>query len=164
MKRFADVLVAVVFLMVSFTVFAQSKPPLGIGKVVTAKESQAWIQSVGPSGKSLLPGKGTAKQGAALYTQRCIFCHGPEGQNGPYNSLKGHAMMTYSTSLWDYIHRAMPRSLANPGIQEMQLSPDDVYSLTAYLLFLNGVVKENDVLDNTNLAKTIIPVSGKAPE
>jgi cytochrome c len=153
MKRFPGVLVALLLLVVSFMVSAQ-EIPLGIGRVVPFEELRSWTYSVGPQGKELLPGRGTAKEGEAIYTKSCVFCHGPGGENGPYNNLKGSPMFNYATSLWDYIHRAMPRQLANAGAQERQLSPNEVYALTAYLLYINGLFGQNAVLDQ----KTILQV------
>ena len=156
MRRFPEVLVSVVFMLASFAVFAQSSPPLGIGRIPSFEEMRGWTYSVGPMGKELLPGRGTAKQGAEIYTKSCIFCHGPEGHNGPYNSLKGTPMLTFATTMWDYINRAMPRSLANAGQQERQLAPNEVYALVAYILYLNGLYGENTVLDEKNITKAIM--------
>jgi cytochrome c len=148
------VLAGLLLLSINITAFAQSQPPLGIGRIVAFEELRNWTYSVGPKGKELLPGRGTAKEGEAIYTKSCVFCHGPGGENGPYNTLKGTPMFNYPTSIWDYIHRAMPRQLANAGAQERQLSPNEVYALTAYLLYINGMIRQNDVLDQ----KTILQV------
>jgi len=156
MRRFSGLLVSVILLLANFSVFAQSSPPLGIGRITSLEERRGWTYSVSPKGRELLPGKGTAKQGADIYAKNCVFCHGPGGQNGPYNSLKGTPMFPHVTSIWDYINRAMPRSLANVGQQERQLAPDEVYALTAYLLYLNGLIGENEVLDQNNITKIVM--------
>jgi len=46
----------------------------------------------------------------------------------------------YATIIWDYIYRGMPLR------QEGSFKPDEVYSLTAFLLFKNGVIQEEEVL------------------
>jgi hypothetical protein len=50
----------------------------------------------------------------------------------------------YSTSVWDYIHRAMPY-YPKPGT----LSYDETYAVTAYVLYLNKIVAKTDRMDHT---------------
>ena len=57
----------------------------------------------------------------------------------------------YATTLWDYLNRAMP--FDHPGT----MAPDQVYAVTAYILFLNGIIGEHDVLDQTKLPKVVMP-------
>jgi cytochrome c len=57
----------------------------------------------------------------------------------------------YATVMWDYINRGMPLG------KEQTLKPDEVYALTAYLLFKNGVIKEDDVMDQQSLPKVVMP-------
>ena len=54
--------------------------------------------------------------------------------------------------VWDYINRAMPLN------REGTLTADEVYSLTAYLLFINEVVPEDQVLDAQSLPKVKMPI------
>lgn len=35
--------------------------------------------------------------------------------------------------------------------------PDQVYGVTAYLLYLNGILKESEVLNQHNVAKIAMP-------
>src|ERR671936_30713 len=58
----------------------------------------------------------------------------------------------FATTVWDYINRGMPLN------REGTLTPDEVYALTAYLLFINGVIPEDQVLDQQNLAKVKMPL------
>ena len=116
---------------------------------------------VTPDGHGLPPGSGTAARARRLYAARCVTCHGATGKEGPQDVLVGGrgslaspkplktvgSYWPYATTLWDYIHRAMP--FDHPGT----LTADEVYSTTAYVLFLNGIVGENDVLDQTTLPK-----------
>ena len=58
----------------------------------------------------------------------------------------------YATVMWDYINRGMPIN------KEGTLKPDEVYSLVAFLLYKNGVIKDEDeVLDAQSLPKIQMP-------
>lgn len=128
-----------------------------IGRIATEEELQDWDLPVGPAGEELPPGQGTAREGAAIYVQECVMCHGVNGDNGRYSELKGH-LRTYPTTTWDFINRSMPRSLDNVGFQSKKLEPDAVYALTAYILFINGVIGEDDVMDRDTLPGVIVPL------
>jgi len=157
MKGFSRGLMAVTLLMLSYSALTQT-PGQGIGRSLSEDEVNALMYTVGPKGAELPEGQGTAKEGLVIYTQRCIFCHGPGGLNGPQNALKGSPRLPFATSIWDFIHRAMPRRLTNVGVQEMQLSNDETYALTAYILYLNDIVEEDEVMDANSLPKVHIPI------
>jgi len=161
---------------------AQS-PTYGLGRTPTPEELRAWDISISPDGHELPPGQGTAKDGAKLYVSKgCAGCHGAGGYGGrapvlikPDNmpaaniapgavapehagmrmAMGGHIMATHSPfapTIWDYISRGMPLN------REGTLKPDEVYSLTAFLLFKNGVIKDEDqVLDQQSLPKVQMP-------
>ena len=57
----------------------------------------------------------------------------------------------YATTLYDYIYRAMP--LNSPG----SLTNNEVYSLVAYLLYLNNIIKVDKVIDAGNLTAIEMP-------
>ena len=100
-----------------------------------------------------------------MYTRRCETCHGPTGKEGPQDVLVGGAgslaterplktvgsYWPYATTLWDYIRRAMP--FDHPGT----LSADEIYSVTAYVLFMNGIVGEHDPLTQATLPQIKMP-------
>ena len=144
---------------------AQTTPTTNLGRAATAAEVQAWDISVGPDGTGLPPGSGTPKDGAAIFARKCAACHGPNGEGGAEKALVGGkgtlatnnpqktigSYWPFAPIVWDYINRAMPR------FQEGTLSPDEVYSLTAFLLFRNGVIRENDVMDAKTLPKVQMP-------
>ena len=44
------------------------------------------------------------------------------------------------------------------GVQAMQLSNDETYALTAYILYINGIVEENEVMDANSLPEVKIPI------
>jgi cytochrome c len=154
-------------------VLAQA-PSYGIGRTPSAEEVRAWDISISPDGKELPPGRGTAREGAPLFTQKgCAGCHGRSGSGSQAPTLiksdgttkntlpclvpcinDNNVMALHSpfaTVLWDYINRGMPLG------KEGSLKPDEVYALTAYLLFKNGVVKEDDVMDARSLPKVEMP-------
>jgi cytochrome c len=58
----------------------------------------------------------------------------------------------FATTVWSYIQRGMPLG------REGTLTPDEVYALTAYLLFLNKVVPEDTVLDEKSLPQVKMPI------
>jgi len=145
-------------------IFAQA-PSLGIGHTPRPEQLKQIDIDVTPDGKGLPPGSGTAAKGKDVYTRRCETCHGPTGTEGPQDALAGGkgslatskpqksvgSYWPYATTLWDYINRAMP--FDHPST----LSVDEVYSAAAYVLFLNGIVGEQDVLDQTTLPKIQMP-------
>jgi S-disulfanyl-L-cysteine oxidoreductase SoxD len=160
------------------TVWAQS-PTYGLGRTPSAEEICAWDISISPTGKELPPGQGTAKEGATLYVRKgCAACHGPTGSSGgraptlirnkeahtasPMPSMPclapcvndANAMAIHSpfaTTIWDYINRGMPLG------KEGSLSPNEVYALTAFLLYKNDVIKEDEVMDAQSLPKVKMP-------
>jgi len=155
--------------LLASSTFAQS-PTYGVGRTPTAEELRRMDISIGFKGEELPPGRGTAKEGAQLYMQKaCVGCHGVGGIGGlaPILRSKQDAAPEVSvwkkerilplrapsaTIVWDYINRGMPLG------QEGTLKPDEVYSLTAYLLFLNKVIPEDQVLNKENLPKVKMPI------
>jgi len=144
---------------------AQTTPSIDLGRPATAEEIQAWDIAVGPDGENLPPGRGTAKDGAAIFARKCAACHGPNGEGASEKALVGGqgtlatlsprktigSYWPFAPIVWDYINRAMPR------FQEGSLTPDEVYSLTAFLLFKNGIIGENEVMDAKSLPKVQMP-------
>ena len=150
------------------SVFAQSSPGYGVGRAPTAEELRALDISIGPDGAELPPGRGTAKEGAQLFTSKgCAGCHGANGTGGRAPELKAKAgpsvdtwergrilpvRSPFATTVWDYINRGMPLG------REGSLKPDEVYALTAFLLYINDVIPEDQVLDEQSLPKIKMPI------
>ena len=150
-------------LLLQSSVLAQSSPKYGVGRSPTAEELRALDISISPEGAELPPGRGTPKEGAALFTSKgCAACHGANGTGGRAPELKskdGPSVATwdrgrilpvrapFATIVWDYINRGMPLG------REGSLKPDEVYALTAFLLNLNEVVPEEFVADAQSLQK-----------
>jgi cytochrome c len=142
---------------------AQEGPKLGVP--VTEAEIASWDISIGPDGAGLPPGRGTAVTGASVYQAKCLACHGEKGAGRPSDQLVGGqgtlrdaaAVRTvgsywpYATTLFDYVRRAMPY------VQPQSLTPDELYGLSAYLLFLNGVIGETDEMNAATLPQVKMP-------
>jgi cytochrome c len=152
-------------LLAASTLLAQS-PKYGVGRAPTPEELRDWNISVSPDGKGLPEGRGTALQARDTYANRCVKCHGEKGQGkedapplaGGQGTLKFSKPLKtvgsywpYATTIFDYISRAMP--FDRPG----SLTHDQVYALTAYVLYLNGLVKDTDVVDARTLPKIRMP-------
>jgi cytochrome c len=145
---------------------ALAPQPYGIGRPATRDEIKGWDIDVRPDGVGLPPGKGSVKQGEALYQERCAACHGEfgEGKDRWPTLIGGSGKLTdddpkkgvgnywpYATTLFDYIKRAMPFGNAQ------SLTDDEVYAITAYVLNLNNLVKDDAVLDRELLRKIRLP-------
>jgi len=144
--------------------------PLGIGRAASTEEIKKLDIDVRPDGKGLPEGKGTFADGAKVYAAKCQSCHGANGAGGSAERLVNRESGTnwdfatnpklvktvgnywpYATTLYDYTYRAMP--FMQPGT----LSPDETYSLVAYILALNKIVPEDAVMDRASLPKVVMP-------
>src|SRR5438876_11650946 len=166
-KLFLLVIAFVMTLGLCLVAWAQS-PTYGLGKTPTAEEMRAWDIAITPDGKELPPGSESAKEGTPLYAQKCAVCHGPTDSGGRDPELikpaapaagnqppclspciRGANVMAihspYATTIWDYINRGMPFG------KEGSLMPNEVYAITAFLLFKNGVIPEDQVVDAQSL-------------
>jgi S-disulfanyl-L-cysteine oxidoreductase SoxD len=166
-RRCLNVLVPVMILAAPAAGLAQSR--YNVGTPLSQDEIRSFDFMLGPEGKELPPGRGTAKDGAAVFAKRCAVCHGPNGEGGvvrrlvvgspghphqgPFKDTEkdGPSYYPYPTIAWDYINRAMPAS--KPG----SLTHDEVYSVVAFLYYRNGIIGENDVLDAKTLPKVEMP-------
>lgn len=154
---------------VGVTAMQAPSSPLGIGRPATADEIRKLDIDVMPDGRGLPEGRGTVTEGVVVYAAKCASCHGAKGEGGTADRLVGRtagdsfafatnprlvktigSYWPYATTLYDYIARTMP--FQQPGT----LTPNETYSLAAYLLFLNGVVAENAVMDRASLPKVMM--------
>ncbi len=138
---------------------AAPQGPLGIGSRPTDAEIAAIDISVAPDGEGLPPGSGTVDDGARVYGEQCGDCHGAEGVEGPYDRLVGGQKPTktigsywpYATTVFDYVRRTMPFDA--PG----SLSNEDVYAVSAWLLWKNNIIPADAVMDRTTLPEVTMP-------
>jgi len=150
--------IAVGFAFVGATAMAGDRP--GLGQPISEADLKLWDISIGPDGKGLPPGSGSAPQGAAIYTLKCEGCHGKDGQGSPNSMLinppgKSERTMAlyvpHATTIFDFTRRAMPYT------QPKSLSNDEVYALTAYILAGNKIIGENEVMNADTLPKVQMP-------
>ena len=152
---------AIVFALAAGTAMAEG-PRLGVP--LTHTDLARWDINVLPDGTGLPKGGGTSAQGAPIYAQKCAHCHGEQGKGGisaalvgapPIKSLDSPKTIAnfwpYSTTVFDFIRRAMPWQ------QPRSLTDDEVYALTAYLLALNKIIGEQDVMSAQTLPKVKMP-------
>ena len=160
-------------------------PTYRMGRTPTADEVKAIDIAINPvTGKELPAGQGTAAEGAKLFVSKgCAGCHGANGYGGraptlivpkgfPTGPGKGPEKIPnlppgmemgimspglmavhapYAPVLWDYINRAMPLN------REGTLTPNEVYALTAFLMWKGEVIKEDEVMDQNTLPKVKMP-------
>ena len=122
--------------------------------------------SVLPDGAGLPPGSGTPAQGARIFAQKCVACHGENGKGGISAALVGGGPLTSDQRRGrrpspisgrirppcsTIIRRAMPWQ------QPRSLTNDEVYALTAYILALNKLIGEDATMNAETLPKVRMP-------
>lgn len=157
--------VAFMYLLCASASGAQAQSPYGIGRPATAAEIAGWNIDIKPDGSNLPAGRGSVTQGRDVFAQQCASCHGEKGEGGIGDRLVGGqgtigtskpirtigSYWPYATTLFDYIRRAMPQNAPQ------SLSNEDVYAVSAYLLYLNGLVGADAMLDAKSLAAIKMP-------
>lgn len=136
-----------------------------VGRTPSAEEIRVYGHTVAPDGKGLPAGSGTAVEGKLVFAAKCQKCHGAKGEGDVGPPLVGGqgtlatakplktvgSFWPYAPTVWDYVHRAMPFDQAGT------LRDEEVYGAVAYVLFLNGIVGEKQVLDAKTLGKVRMP-------
>jgi len=136
-----------------------------LGRAASAEEIAGWDIGIEPDGSGLPAGSGTAEAGAAVYAVKCASCHGERGEGLSAEELVGGigtlasetptmtvgSYWPYATTLFDYVRRAMPPAAP------LSLSNDEVYSVSAYILYLNTIVKADDELNAKTLPQIEMP-------
>jgi S-disulfanyl-L-cysteine oxidoreductase SoxD len=136
-----------------------------LGEPVDEVEIAKWEIGVMPDGTGLPPGKGNVADGEKIYKQHCQVCHG-EGAVGDSGEQLAGARMSltsewpektvgsywpYATTLYDFIRRSMP--MTSPGI----LTDNEVYAVSAYILYLNGIISNSDIMTAKTLREIRMP-------
>jgi cytochrome c len=138
---------------------------LGIGHVASPSQIAGWDIDVRADGQGLPPGHGSVREGAKIFAESCAACHGAKGEGKPADRLVGGfgtlatsrpvrtvgSYWPYTSTLFDYIRRAMPFN------SPQSLTADQVYAVSAYVLYLNNIVTEDTVLDATSLPRVEMP-------
>jgi cytochrome c len=138
-----------------------------LGRPATEAEIKAKDLTIMPNGAGLPAGRGDAVRGKTVYKEKCAVCHNDnaEGRQGQYPALAGGvgslktdkplktvgSFWPYATTIFDYVRRAMPYD--NPRT----LSADDVYAVSAFLLFKSGIVTETQELNEKTLPQVKMP-------
>lgn len=161
--------VAVVMVLGMLACHTNTRPPVpgwpehfGFGKTATRRQIDSLNISIAPDGKGLPAGSGNAATGRVIYLAKCASCHGKTGAEPTANRLVATLSDTvrtktignywpYATTVFDYIRRAMPFNA--PG----SLTNEEVYSLTAFLLYRNDIIDSTLQLDATNLSHIVMP-------
>lgn len=161
----------------SLLAHAETAVSIGLGQPLASSEIARFSITVFPDGRGLPSGRGSAENGAALYQSKCAACHGSSGVEGPAARLVGSdgfigwsdplrplrirkfpllvvsvgARWPYATTIFDYVRRAMPHQAPK------SLTDDEVYALTAQLLYLNGLVGLTDEMNRQTLPRVLMP-------
>jgi S-disulfanyl-L-cysteine oxidoreductase SoxD len=147
---------------------ARAGEDYGIGRPARPDEIAGWNIDIAPDGAGLPPGHGSVQQGAQIFADKCAACHGAHGEGKPMDALVGGtgtiatlkpvktvgSYWPYATTLYDFIHRAMPFDAPQ------SLSADEVYAVSAYVLFLNRLLPADAVLDAKTLPGVAMPNRG----
>ncbi len=164
MKR--QILISVLIAVGINPLYAESTRGPGLGHAISPEEIAVWDISVFPDGEGLPEGEGSVKDGEALYKSQCIACHGENGLGTAMGDQLAGAQMgltsdypeqtigsywPYATTVFDVVRRSMP--MTAPGT----LNNNEVYAVTAYLLYLNNLIGKDDVMDASTLPKVKMP-------
>ena len=137
-----------------------------LGREALPEEVAAWDIDVRPDGQGLPEGSGTVEEGEQLFTDNCAACHGDFGEGidrwpvlaGGQDTLAGQnpvktvgSYWPYLSTVYDYINRAMPFGYAQ------SLEPDQVYAITAYILYLNDLMGYEDSLSKQSFTTVVMP-------
>ncbi|HZM47785.1 MAG TPA: cytochrome c [Burkholderiales bacterium] len=160
-RNAADLFIAIALGVAASAACAQGPR---LGQPIKPAELAAWDLHVLPDGTGLPPGSGTPAQGAKVYADKCSACHGENGKGGISAALVGGEPIRnmssvkrianfwpYSTTLFDFTRRAMPWNAPRT------LTNEEVYAVTAYILSLNKLIGENDVMNAETLPKVQMP-------
>lgn len=171
MKKLAFVTAALLASTSIFAIAQEAPAPsrdggFGLGRAALPEEVAAWDIDIRPDGEGLPVGSGDVWTGEEVFVDYCSACHGDFGEAvgrwpvlaGGFGTLDGEdpvktigSYWPYLSTVWDYVHRAMPYGAAQ------SLSDDEVYAVTAYLLYLNEVVEDDFVLSNETFADIEMP-------
>lgn len=172
MSKFPKIIAsALVISLLSGAAFAGK---FNIGREATKEEVAAWNIDVRPDGQGLPEGSGTVAQGEEIFAEQCASCHGDFGEgvdrwpilSGGADTLKSDrpvksigSYWPYLSTVFDYVNRAMPFTEAR------SLEADEVYALTAYIMYVNDIVEDEEFeLSKANFLERRLPNEGNFVE
>ena len=153
-------------LAVSATATAVWPGEYGLGREALPEEIAAWDVKIMPDGRGLPEGSGDVWTGDEVFAEHCAVCHGDFAEGiGNWPKLAGGqgtldrkdplktvgSYWPHLSTVWDYVNRSMPFGNAQ------SLTPDDVYAITAYILYSNNLVEDDFVLSHENFAEFEMP-------
>ncbi|QUS56721.1 c-type cytochrome [Pseudovibrio brasiliensis] len=162
MLKFLSVLATGTLLLTS----AATAGSFNLGRAATPAEVAAWNIDVRPDGQGLPAGRGNVEQGEEIFAERCAVCHGDfaegvdrwpvlSGGDGTLTSERPvktiGSYWPYLSTVFDYVNRAMPFGEAQ------SLKPDEVYAITAFLLYANDLVEDDFELSQENFTSVRLP-------
>ena len=165
MKQKRLILILVLIAIGINFLFARSVNTPRLGQEVTPEEVAAWDISIFPDGEGLPEGEGSVYEGEKIYQAECMICHGKNGFGDTADQLAGAEISLiseypektigsywpYATTLFDFIRRSKPMN--TPG----SLTNNQVYALTAYLLYLNDLIGKDEKMMALTLPKVEMP-------
>ena len=172
MSKSVSFALVLALLALAASVLAQDKAPIrdyGIGTTASTEQIAGWDIDIRPDGAGAPPGRGSVKEGEALYMERCAACHGEFGEsagrwpalaqgkgtlasNDPVKTVGSY--YPYLSSVFDYIRRAMPFG------DTQSLKNNELYAIVAYVLYLNDIVDDKFVLSKETWAQVKMPNAG----
>ena len=162
-KKF--LLSALLLVVSTHTLVVSSQEGLKLGVPISEEDLSQFDLIAGPDGSGFPPGSGTARQGKEVYDRNCAVCHGPNGEGTSGNTIivggdmqsEGPPLRTvgsywpHASTLFDFIRRAMP------AIAPKSLTNQQVYQVTAYVLYMNNIIAQDTEIDATNLTDIEMP-------
>ena len=164
------VLAALAFLWAGNAAAQEMDGHYGFGELASEELIKNWAIAIPPDGEHLPEGQGTPSQGKDVYEAQCTACHGddlqgvadtggaaliggrgslPQGEPPLKKTVESY--WPYATTVFDYVRRAMP--FTNPG----SLSDEEVYAVTAYILYRADIISEDAVMNAQSLPKVEMP-------
>ena len=153
-------------MLIGTSLYAEEiRPGPGLGEPADSRAVSSLDWGIMPDGAGLPQGSGTAEQGRLIYEKSCVSCHGPGGLGDSGDQLAGAQMQLtdewpektignywpYAPTLFDFIRRSKP--MMQPG----SLTDSEVYAVTAYLLYLNEIIAEEQEMNADTLADIKMP-------
>lgn len=162
-KKF--LLSALLLVVSTYTLVVSSQEGVKLGVPISEEDLTQFDLIAGPDGSGFPPGSGTARQGKEVYDRNCAVCHGPNGEGTSGNTIivggdmqsEGPPLRTvgsywpHASTLFDFIRRAMP------AIAPKSLTNQQVYQVTAYVLYMNNIIAQDTEIDATNLTDIEMP-------